>query len=387
MRFEESRRLKELPPYLFAEIDKKILEKKEKGIDVISLGIGDPDIPTPYGIIKELQKQAEIPENHRYPSSYGMEVFKQAVAIYYKKRFGVELDPKTEVITLSGAKEGIANIAYTFVDSGDYVLIPDPSYPVYDIGTIFAGGIPHIMPMEEKRGYIIDLDSIDKKTARRSKMMHINYPNNPTSAVCGLDFFDRVVDFATENDIIVCHDNAYADTYFGDKRPPSFLNAKGSKETGIEFYSLSKTFSMTGWRIGCAVGNRNIIASLGKYKTNVDSGVFNAVQYAAAEALKNHEVYSKENNLVYKKRREMTYSLLDRTGIDYYRSNATIYVWARVPDGHTSESFAQLVLEKADVVVTPGSAYGMQGEGYFRISLTIEDARLEEALERLSSTF
>jgi LL-diaminopimelate aminotransferase len=383
MKFEESSRLKKLPPYLFAEIDKKIQKKKRNGIDVISLGIGDPDIPTPEGIIKELQKEAENPVNHQYPSSYGMDGFKEAVADYYKERFGVSLDPSTEVVTLSGAKEGIANIAYTYIDNGDYVLVPDPSYPVYDIGTMFAGGKTHTMPMEEENGYIIDLDSIDKDIAKKSKLMHINYPNNPTSAVCGLDFFEKVVDFASSNNIIVCHDNAYADTFFGDDKPHSFLSADGAKDVGIEFYSLSKTFNMTGWRIGCAVGNKEVIASLGKYKTNVDSGVFNAVQYAAIEAMKNREEYSKANNLIYKKRREMTTSILDRIGIDYYKSNATIYVWAKVPEGHTSESFAKLVLDKADVVVTPGSAYGKQGEGYFRISLTIDDKRLEEALNRI----
>lgn len=384
MRFEESRRLKDLPPYLFAEIDKKIQKKKHEGIDVISLGIGDPDIPTPEGIIKELQKEAENPINHQYPSSYGMEGFKRAVARYYRERFGVDIDPGSEVITLSGAKEGIANIAYTYVDSGDLVLVPDPSYPVYDIGTMFAGGKTHVMPMEEKNDYIIDLDSIDKEAAGRAKLMHINYPNNPTSAVCGIDFFEDVVEFASKNNIIVCHDNAYADTFFGDQKPYSFLCADGAKDVGIEFYSLSKTFNMTGWRIGCAVGNKEVIASLGKYKTNVDSGVFNAVQYAGIEALKHQEEYSRSNNLIYKKRRQMTTSILDRIGIEYYRSNATIYLWARVPDGHTSESFASLVLDKADVVVTPGSAYGKQGEGYFRISLTIDDQRLEEALDRIN---
>ncbi len=385
MIFEESRRLKELPPYLFAEIDKIIQKKRNEGIDVISLGIGDPDIPTPEGIIEELQKEAENPENHQYPSSYGMDLFKKSVADYYMQRFGVSIDPETEVIPLFGVKEGVANIAYVYIDNGDYVLIPDPSYPVYSIGTMFAGGLTYTMPMEEKNDYIIDLDKIDPAIAKKAKMMHINYPNNPTSAICGLDFFERVVEFAEKNDIIVCHDNAYADTYFGETKPFSFLNAKGSKEVGIEFYSLSKTFNMTGWRIGCAVGNKDIIASLGKYKTNVDSGVFNAVQYAAIEALKNYEKYSSNNNLIYKKRREMTASMLDDIGIDYYRSNATIYVWAKVPRGHTSKSFAQLVLDKADVVITPGSAYGKYGEGHFRISLTIRDSRLKEALERIKN--
>ena len=387
MKIEESKRLKKLPPYLFAEIDKIIKEKRDQGLDVISLGIGDPDIPTPKGIIDAIQDEVENPVNHQYPSSYGMDLFREAVADFYMDRFSVKIDPANEVIPLLGAKEGIANIAYTYVDPGDYVLVPDPSYPVYSIGTMFAGGQTHIMPMEEKNDYIIDLDKIDKDIAEKAKLMHVNYPNNPTSAICGIDFYERLAEFALKNNIIVCHDNAYSDTYFGDNSPVSFLNASGSKEVGIEFYSLSKTFNMTGWRIGCAVGNREVIASLGKYKTNVDSGVFNAVQYAAIKAFKNYREYSSENNKIYKKRREMVTGILDNIGIDYYKSNATIYVWAKVPEGHTSKSFAKLILDEANVVVTPGSAYGKFGEGYFRISLTISDDRLREALDRIDGTF
>ena len=386
MKIEESQRLKELSPYLFAEIDTIIKEKKSRGLDVISLGIGDPDMSTPKGIIEALQNEAENPANHQYPSSYGMGSFREAVADFYMDRFGVNINPDEEVIPLFGSKEGIANIAYTFVDIGDYVLIPDPSYPVYSIGTMFAGGQTYSMPMEEKNDYIIDLERIDKTIAAKAKLMHVNYPNNPTSAMCGVDFYERLTEFAEKNNIIVCHDNAYSDTYSGDNRPVSFLNAGGSKEVGIEFYSLSKTFNMTGWRIGCAVGNREVIASLGKYKTNVDSGIFNAVQYAAIEAFKNYEKYSSENNKVYKKRRQMVTKILDNIGIDYYKSNATIYVWAKVPGGHTSKSFAKLMLDEADVVVTPGSAYGKLGEGYFRISLTITDNRLKEALDRINNT-
>jgi len=349
MKIEESKRLKRLPPYLFAEIDKIIKEKRDQGLDVISLGIGDPDIPTPGGIIEALQDEAENPVNHQYPSSYGMELFREAVADFYMDRFGVKIDPADEVIPIFGSKEGVANIAYTFVD-------------------------------------IIDLDRIDAGIAAKAKLMHVNYPNNPTSAICSIDFYERLAEFALKNNIIVCHDNAYSDTYFGDNSPVSFLNAGGSKETGIEFYSLSKTFNMTGWRIGCAVGNREVIASLGKYKTNVDSGVFNAVQYAAIKAFKNYKEYSAENNKIYKKRREMVTGILDNIGIEYYKSNATIYVWAKVPEGHSSKSFAKLVLDEANVVVTPGSAYGKFGEGYFRISLTISDDRLKEALDRINGT-
>ncbi len=383
MKFEESKRLRSLPPYLFAEIDEVINKKRKQGLDVISLGIGDPDIPTPGSIIETLYAKAKDPVNHQYPSSYGIGAFREAVADFYYKRFKVVLDPETEVIPLMGSKEGIANIAYTYIDPGDHVMIPDPSYLVYKIGTIFAGGIPHILPMEEKNDFLIDLNSIDPSIAAKTRILHINYPNNPTSAVCGMDFFKSVADFAHKYNILVCHDNAYSDICWGEDPPGSFLNADGAKDTGIEFNSLSKTFNMTGWRIGYAVGNKEIIKSLGKYKTNVDSGVFNAVQYAAIEALAHYKEHSSYNNKVYKKRRGLVTEGLDDLGIDYYRSDATIYVWAKVPEGHDSGSFARLLLDGADVVVTPGNAFGKYGEGYFRIALTISEDRLKEALRRI----
>ncbi|MBN2072455.1 MAG: LL-diaminopimelate aminotransferase [Actinobacteria bacterium] len=383
MKFEEAERLKKLPPYLFAEIDAIIRKKKKEGLDVISLGIGDPDIPTPPEIIKTLCRQARNPVNHRYPSSYGLEEFRRAVAGFYNERFNVELDPETEIIALWGSKEGVSNIAYTFVNPGDYVLVPDPAYPVYSIGTAFAGGIPFKVPLKEENGFLVDFDSIDPEIAVKSKLMHVNYPNNPTSATCDAKFFKDLVDFATRYDILICHDNAYGDTYYGDIKPVSFLNIPGARETGVEFYSFSKTFNMTGWRIGCAVGNRHAIASLGKYKTNVDSGVFNAIQYAAAIALKHYSSFSSKNNHIYKQRREKVTGLLNNMGIGYYKSDATIYIWAKVPEGYDSVSFSKMVLDRANVVITPGSAYGSYGEGYFRISLTINDSRLEEALRRI----
>ena len=361
MHFEESDRLKNIPPYLFAEIDEIINKKQEKGIDVISLGIGDPDIPTNSNIIKSLCREAKNPQNHRYSSSYGMSIFKEAVSKFYKKRFNVDLDPDKEIISVLGSKEGIANIAYTFINPGDYTLIPDPSYLVYKIGSSFAGGIPYSMPLKEE-----------------------NYPNNPTSASCDINFFKELVSFAKKYNIITCQDNAYSDIYSDDNdKPISFLNADGSKEVGIEFNSLSKTFNMTGWRVGYAVGNCEIIKSLGKYKTNVDSGIFKAIQYAAVEALNNYDEYVKYNNAIYNKRRKMVKELLERIGIDYYKSDKTIYVWSKVPDGFTSKTFAKMLLDKADIVVTPGSAFGSFGEGYFRISLTISDDRLEEAMYRI----
>jgi len=384
MTIEEADRLKALPPYLFAEIDRIIQTKREKGEDVISLGIGDPDIPTPDIIIESLYKGAKDSKNHRYPSSYGMDTFKNAVADFYKKRFNVELDPENEIITLWGSKEGIANIAYTFINPGVYSIVPDPGYLVYKIGTMFAGGIPYTVPLKEENKFLMDFSKIDTEIGKKAKLLYINYPNNPTSASCDVRFFKKSVEFANKFNLIVCHDNAYSDVYFDDaNKPASFLNADGAKEVGIEFNSLSKTFNMTGWRIGYAVGNKAIISSLGKYKTNVDSGVFNAVQIAAIEAFKNYDDVFKSNLSIYKKRRNIIFNNLDKIGISYYKSDVTIYVWAKVPEGHSSKSFAELLLNKANVVVTPGSAFGDYGEGYFRISITLADNRLEEALERI----
>jgi LL-diaminopimelate aminotransferase len=385
MHFEEADRLKSLPPYLFAEIDKLINNKRKEGLDVISLGIGDPDIPTSKDIIETLCKEANDPKNHRYPSSYGLKIFKEAVSKFYLQRFNVTLDPEREVIPLMGSKEGIANLAYTCINPGDHVIMTDPSYLVYKISTIFAGGIPYTVPLKEEDDFLLDTRDIDPEIAKKAKIIYINYPNNPTSATCNKNFFEKIVSFAEKNNIIVCHDNAYSDVYQGDNKPMSFLNAYGSKNVGIEFNSLSKTFNMTGWRIGYAVGNGEIIESLGKYKTNVDSGVFNAIQYAAVKALESFKRHTEYNNNIYNRRREMIKKTLDDTGIDYFDSNATIYVWVKVPEGFTSGSFSKMLLDKANVVVTPGVEFGKNGEGYIRISMTIDDSRLEEALKRIRS--
>jgi len=388
MIFEESDRLKSIPPYLFAEIDMLIKKKREQGFDVISLGIGDPDIKTPDPIVEELCKEAKNKENHRYPSSYGLDAFKIAASNFYKKRFNIDIDPEKEVLTLWGSKEGIANIAYTFINPGDIVLVPDPSYPVYKIGTMFAGGTTYTMPLLEENNFLIDLKKVDKEIAKKAKLMHVNYPGNPTSASCELSFFEELTKFAIKYNILICHDNAYGDIYADEAyKPKSFLNAKDSKEIGIEFYSLSKSFNMTGWRVSFAVGNSNVIASLGKYKSNVDSGVFNAIQYAAAVALNNYDEYIKNNNEIYNRRRKKVWELLDKIGLKYYKSYNTIYIWVKVPQNYTSASFAKLLLDKANVVVTPGNAYGKYGEGFFRISLTINDERLEEALDRIKNVF
>jgi len=383
MQFKESERLRLLSPYTFAEISKIIEKKKNQGLDVISLGIGDPDMPTPEDIIKALCREAKNPENHRYPSSYGLKILKEVIADFYLERFNVVLDPDREVIPLLGSKEGISDVAYTFINKDDYVIITDPAYLVYKISTIFAGGRPYILPLKKENDFLFDVDEINADVAGKAKVLYINYPNNPTTATCDIKFFKKVAEFAEKNNIIVCHDNPYSDIYSGKDRPPSFLNAEGSKNVGIELNSLSKTFNMTGWRIGYAVGNNEVIESIGKYKTNVDSGIFNAIQYAGAEAFKNFEKSSDINNQIYKKRRGMVKRVLDDIGIEYYDSDATIYVWAEVPDGSTSESFSKMLLEKANVVVTPGTAFGEYGEGFFRISLTIEDNRLEEALNRI----
>lgn len=383
MHFEESERLKSLPPYLFAEIDKIINKKKEEGLDVISLGIGDPDIPTSKDIVETLCREANNPENHKYPSSYGLKIFKEAVSKFYFQRFNVTLDPEREVIPLLGSKEGITNLAYTCINPGDYAIMTDPSYLVYKISTVFAGGTPYAIPLKEENNFLFDIEGVDPEVAKKAKILYINYPNNPTSATCNINFFEKIVSFAEKNNIIVCHDNAYSDTYQGENKPISFLNAGGSKNVGIELNSLSKTFNMTGWRIGYAVGNEEIIESLGKYKTNVDSGVFNAIQYAAVKALGSYKKHTEYNNKIYNKRREMIKKALSDIGIDYYDSNATIYVWAKVPEGFTSELFSKMLLDKANVVVTPGSEFGENGEGYIRISMTIDDRRLEEALNRI----
>ncbi len=385
MDFEESERLKSLPPYLFAEIDKVINKKRTEGFDIINLGIGDPDIPTPPEIIEVLCREANNPENHRYPSSYGLKFFKEAVARFYYKRFNVDIDPDKEVIPLMGSKEGISSIAYTYINPGDRVIITDPSYLVYKIGSIFAGGKPYTLPLKEEENFLFDVDKIDREIAEKAKILYFNYPNNPTSATCDTDFFNKIALFAEKNNIIICHDNAYSDTYSDGNKPASFLNAYNSKNVGIELNSLSKTFNMTGWRIGYAVGSSEIIGSIGKYKTNVDSGVFNAIQYAAAKALEIYDKYNDRINEVYDNRRRMVKKVFDDTGIDYYNSNATIYVWARVPEGYSSGSFSRMLLEKANVVITPGNEFGEYGEGYFRVSLTISDSRLEEALKRVKN--
>lgn len=380
---QAAKRIREIPPYLFAGIERKIEEYKEKGIDIISFGIGDPDLPTPDFIIEKMAEEIKNPENHQYPSSVGMLSFRESVANWYKKRFQVELDPTSEVVSLIGSKEGIANISYCYIDPGDISLVPDPGYPVYGIGTSFAGGEPYYMPLKEENGFLPDLKAIPEEVAKKAKILWISYPNNPTGATAPLSFFEEVVDFAKKYDILVCHDNAYSEVCYDGYRPPSFLEVKGAKDVGIEFNSLSKPFNMTGWRIGFAVGNAEVIETLGRYKSNVDSGAFQAVQYAAMAGLDSDQSAVEANRAIYAKRRDVIVDAFNDLGWNLEAPKATFYIWAPVPKGYTSASFAEYVLDQAGIVVTPGSGYGPSGEGYFRISLTIPEERVREAAERL----
>lgn len=380
-----AKRLEKIPPYLFARIDKKKEEARKKGIDLIDFGIGDPDIPTPANIIEKMKDAVENSRNHRYPSYEGMYAFRKAVSDWYKKRFSVKLDPDTEVVTLIGSKEGIAHIPWAYVDNGDVVLVPSPGYPVYKISTLLAGGIPYIMPLREENNFLPDLDKIPKDVLKRAKLLFINYPNNPTGAHADDDFFKKVVHIAKEFDILVCHDAAYSEIAYEGYKPKSFLEFDPEKKYSIEFHSLSKTYCMTGWRIGFAVGNRDAIYNLGKLKTNIDSGVFQAVQQAGIEALTGDQTSLEELKKRFEKRRDMVIDGLTSFGIKVRKPLATFYIWAKVPKKYTSEEFCERLIEKTGIVVTPGNGFGEEGEGYFRISLTINEKKIKEAMKRLAS--
>ena len=380
---DRAERLKKLPPYLFKAIDEKKAQVKARGVDIIDLGVGDPDLPTPPHILDAMKRALDDPSNHRYPSYTGMPAFREAVAEWYEKRFGVGLDPEKEVVSLIGSKEGIAHFPLAFVNEGDRVLVPSPAYPVYNIAAIFAGGQSYVMPLEEKNGFLPDLASIPKDVADSAKIMFLNYPNNPTSAVASEEFFGQVVAFAKNHKIVVCHDAAYTEMAFDGYSPPSFLQAEGAKEVGVEFHSLSKTYNMTGWRIGFAVGNREAISALGDIKSNIDSGVFQAVQWAAIEALTGEQACVQEMNRIYQERRDVMVEGLREAGFELTPPKATFYLWVKVPDGYTSAKVAEHLLEQAGVVVTPGNGFGEPGEGFFRIALTQSKERLEEAVNRM----
>ena len=382
---KQAERIAKLPPYLFARIEQKIDEAKEKGIDIISLGIGDPDQPTPDYIVDALNLASRTTANHQYPSSVGMLDYRKAVAYWYERQHGVLLDPKHEVVSLIGSKEGIGHISFCYVNPGDISLVPDPGYPVYGIGTILAGGIPYLLPLKLENGFLVDLEAIPEDVAQKAKLMFINYPNNPTGAVAHRDFFEKVVAFAKKYDIIVCHDAAYSEVFFDGKRPLSFMEIPGAKDVGIEFSSLSKPFNMTGWRIGWAVGRRDVIEALGRIKSNIDSGAFQAIQIAAIKALTGPVECLEDMRKIYQKRRDIVINELNTMGWTLEKPIGSFYIWVPVPKGYTSTEFCELILDKANVIITPGNGYGEYGEGYFRISLTLETERLIEALERMKN--
>jgi LL-diaminopimelate aminotransferase len=380
-----ARRIEKLPPYLFAEISRKIAEKRSQGVDVISFAIGDPDLPTPEHIVESLRQASRDPANHRYPETEGLSELREAIARWYERRFGVSLDPQREVLPLIGSKEGVGHIALCFIDPGDVALVPDPGYPVYSVGTMFAGGEAYYLPLTEENGFLPDLDAVPSGVLRKAKVLWLNYPNNPTGAVADLEFFERAAAFASRNGLAVLHDGPYSEVAFDGYRPPSFLQADGAREVGIEFHSLSKSYNMTGWRIGMAVGNAEIIDALMRVKSNLDSGVPQAVQRMAITALEGPQDCIEEHNRVYQRRRDRLVAALQGLGLRLTPPKASLYVWARVPDGETSTAYATRLLDEAAVVVTPGIGYGPSGEGYVRLSLTLPDERLEEGVRRLEA--
>lgn len=383
MKINYSKKIKQLPPYLFAEIDKLKQEAMKQGKKIISFGIGDPDLPTPTPIIQALQRAAEKNENHHYPSYEGLLSLRQEITRWFEARYHVSLNPETEVLSLIGSKEGIGHLPFAFLDRDDYVLMPNPGYPVYRSGTIFAEGIPHFMPLLKANNFLPDLGKIPTRIANKAKLMFINYPNNPTSACAEKGFFEEVVKFASKYNIIVAHDAAYNEMYFDNNKPLSFLEIQGAKEIGIEFHSLSKTFNMTGWRIGFAVGNKEIVSGLGSIKNNLDSGIFQAVQYAAIEALKNYQALSEDIRKVYQHRRDIVLRKLDELGWKYLKPEATFYVWVETLPGYDSKKMAMKLLQEQGIVVTPGSGFGEYGEGYIRLAITVGDEAIEEAFNRI----
>ncbi|MFH1773455.1 MAG: LL-diaminopimelate aminotransferase [Methanobacteriota archaeon] len=377
-----AQRIKNLPPYLFAELDRKISEEKKAGKEVITFGMGDPDLPTPRHIIDACCSAAKKPENHRYPSYEGMLEFRSAVAERYRRDFKLKLDSEREVIALIGSKEGVHNINFAFVEKGDVVLYPDPGYPVYKTGTLFAGGEAFAMPLSKENNFLPDLEAIAKEKIKKAKLMWINYPNNPTAAAADKAFYKEVVDFASDNNIVVCSDEAYSAIAFDGYKAPCFLEIKGAREVGIVFDSLSKTYNMAGWRIGYAAGNAEIIEALGKVKTNVDSGVSQIIQEAAIAALRGPQDCVKQNIKIYQERRDVFVRGLNELGLSCEKPRATFYVWLEVPN-RNSLTFANMLLEKADVVCTPGVGFGECGEGFVRFALTQPVERIKEALERM----
>lgn len=382
-----SKRLEKIPPYLFAEIDRMIEEKKAQGVDVISFGVGDPDEPTPESLVESLSVESRKPANQRYPSYFGLPVFREAVSGWFERRFGVRLDPESEVLPLIGSKEGIAHLSLAVLDPGDCALVPEPGYPVYGMGALLADAEPYFLPLVAGNGFMPDLASVPADVLERAKVLWLNYPNNPTGAVAERGYFEEAVRFALENDLLLAHDNAYSEITYDGFVAPSVLEVEGSRDTCVEFHSLSKTFNMTGWRVGFACGNAGAIEALGVVKTNIDSGIFNPIQLAGVRALEKESSVPERMTGLYGERRDLMVRELRAIGWAVTPPRGSIYLWMPVPRGFDSAGFSKHVLERAGVFFTPGSAYGPSGEGYVRISLTVPHARIIEALDRLREVF
>jgi LL-diaminopimelate aminotransferase len=384
MRF--AKRLDAVPPYLFAELERKIAEKRAAGVDVISLGIGDPDLPTPEPVIEALAAGARDPATHQYPTNHGSDEFRHAAAGFYRERFGVELEPSSEVVPALGGKEAVGHIALALLDPEDVCLSPDPGYPPYTSGPVFAGAEVHYLPLRAERGFLPDLDAIPAEVLARANLLFLDYPNNPTGAIVRDGYFEEAVELARANGLVVVHDNAYSELCYDGYRAPSFLETPGAKEVGVEIFSLSKGWNMTGWRAGLVAGNPEVVERFRQLKTNLDSGMFEAVQRATVAALTEARDFPREMSAVYERRRDLLAEALAAIGLKVEPPKATPYFWVAVPDGHTSASFTELVLEEAGVVVSPGPSFGPSGEGFVRLSMTVPDDRLEEASRRIESS-
>jgi LL-diaminopimelate aminotransferase len=380
-----ARRLDSLPPYLFVRISRKIAARRARGLDVVSFGIGDPDLPTPRHIIDELCSASIDPSNHHYPETEGLPSLRAAISEWYKSRFNVKLDSEKEILPLIGSKEGIGHVSLCLVEPGDIAIIPDPGYPVYSIGTMLAGGTSFALPLREENGFLPDFSEIPDNIAQQARVLWINYPNNPTGAIAPPGFYSNVVKFASAHGIAVCHDAPYSEVSYDGYRPESFLETPGAMDIGIEFHSLSKTFNMTGWRIGMAVGNHSLINALFRVKSNLDSGIPQAIQHAAIKALKGPRDSILKRNAVYQRRRDLLVDCLIKIGLETHPPKAGFYIWAKVPRGYTSEELAEELLDQCGVVVTPGSGYGQYGEGYIRFSITVSDVQLEKGISLLSA--
>lgn len=377
-------KLDNLPPYLMAEANRRIAALRAKGVDVIDLGMGNPDLPTPDFIVDALYRSAQDPKNHGYPNYYGIPELRQAYARLYARRFNVCLDPAKEVVPLIGSKEGLVHLTNVVCNPGDIVLVPDPGYPVYRIAAILAGADVYPVPLLEENSYLPDLDAIPTWVAERARLLWLNYPNNPTAAVANASFFARAVDFAQTYGLVVAHDNAYADVCFDGYVAPGFLEVPGAKDVGVEFYSLSKTYNMAGWRVGAVLGNPDVVQAVAKVKTNVDSGIFTPIQHAAVAALEGDQAWVVERNKVYQHRRDQVFAALKSAAIRAAVPKASLYVWGSISGHGTSLDFCLRLVEQTGVWLTPGSGFGEQGEGYFRLSLAAPDDRLTEAVRRLA---